>query len=144
MKNKGLIITGLVVFFIIVTTPLWWNLIAGSSDQAPEPKLSDKAKAVKQEKAAEVAEGKKYYCVESTEFMRKDHMQLLYDWREEVVRNGLRTYINSKGEKYDMSLTNTCLDCHTNKSEFCDTCHNYTSARPYCWDCHNTKENIDG
>jgi hypothetical protein len=131
MKNKGLIITGLVVVLIIALTPLWWNLFAGSSDEAPEPKLSDKAK-------------EKQFCVESKEFMKKEHMQLLDEWREDVVRNAKRTYINSKGEEYDMSLTNTCLDCHANKSEFCDACHNYTSVRPYCWDCHNTKENIDG
>ncbi len=141
MKNKGLIITGLVVFFIIALTPLWWNLVAGGDTKMPEPELAPKAKAVKAEKEAE---GAKVYCVESTEFMRKDHMQLLYDWREEVVRDANRVYINSQGEKYNMSLTNTCLDCHTNKAEFCDACHNYTSARPYCWDCHNTKENIDG
>lgn len=131
MKNKGLIITGLVVVLIIALTPLWWNLFAGSSDAAPEPKLSDKAK-------------EKQFCVESKDFMKKEHMQLLDEWREDVVRHAKRTYINSKGEEYDMSLTNTCLDCHSNKSEFCDACHNYTSVRPYCWDCHNTKENIDG
>jgi hypothetical protein len=42
-----------------------------------------------------------------------------------------------------MSLSNTCLDCHSNKAEFCDRCHNYASVSPYCWDCHidNPKEN---
>ena len=27
-----------------------------------------------------------------------------------------------------MSLSNTCLDCHSNKAEFCDRCHNYASV----------------
>jgi len=131
MKNKGLIITGLVIFLIIVSTPLWWNLFAGGAAEAPEPQLSDKAKAAE-------------HCVESKDYMKKEHMQLLDEWREDVVRHAKRTYINSKGEKFDMSLTNTCLDCHSNKDKFCDACHDYTSVRPYCWDCHNTKENIDG
>jgi hypothetical protein len=132
MKNKVLIITGLVVFFIIALTPWWWNLVAGSKAKAPEPKLTAKADEAK-------------HCVESKDFMKKEHMQLLDQWREEVVRNERRTYINSKGEPFNMSLTNTCLDCHSNKTEFCDACHNYTSVRPYCWDCHNIpKEDIDG
>lgn len=132
MKNKGLIITGLVVFFIIALTPWWWNLVAGSKAEAPEPELTAKAKEAKS-------------CVESKDFMKRDHMQLLDQWREEVVRNERRTYINSEGKSFDMSLTNTCLDCHSNKAKFCDACHDYTSVRPYCWDCHNIpKENIDG
>lgn len=132
MKNKGLIITGLVVFFIIALTPWWWNLVAGSKAEAPVPELTDKARAEKK-------------CVESADFMKKEHMQLLDQWREEVVRHERRTYVNSAGKSFDMSLTNTCLDCHSNKAKFCDTCHDYTSVRPYCWDCHNIpKENIDG
>ncbi|MEW6076243.1 MAG: sulfate reduction electron transfer complex DsrMKJOP subunit DsrJ [Thermodesulfobacteriota bacterium] len=124
MKNKGLIIAGLVVFFIIALTPWWWNLVTGTKAKAPEPKLTAKAEAAKN-------------CVESKDFMKKEHMQLLDQWREEVVRQERRTYVNTEGKSFDMSLTNTCLDCHSNKAEFCDSCHNYTSVRPYCFDCHN-------
>ena len=51
-------------------------------------------------------------------------------------------YTNRKGKTYNMSLSNTCMDCHDNKAEFCDRCHDYASVRPYCWDCHieNPKE----
>jgi len=48
-----------------------------------------------------------------------------------------------KDVEFDMSLSNTCLSCHTNKAEFCDKCHGYASVDPYCWDCHvdpNVKE----
>jgi hypothetical protein len=74
--------------------------------------------------------------------MRADHMQLLDLWRHSVVREGKRIYVNPDGKEYNMSLSNTCLDCHSNKAEFCDRCHNYASVRPYCWDCHieNPKE----
>jgi hypothetical protein len=30
----------------------------------------------------------------------------------------------------------TCLECHSNKTKFCDQCHNYLDVQPYCWDCH--------
>lgn len=128
MKNKGLIAAGLAGFFIIALSPWWWNLITGGAVAAPEPELTAKAREAK-------------YCVEPTEYMRTGHMRLLDSWREEVVRQGRRTYISSRGRSFDMSLTNTCLDCHDNKAKFCDACHNYASVRPYCWDCHNIREN---
>ena len=127
MKNKRLILTGLIIFFAIVTVPLWYNLFSGKKPAAPELEYTAKAKAAK-------------VCVEPTAFMKTEHMELLYLWRESVVRKGERTYVNSNGKKFDMSLTNTCLDCHSNKDKFCDRCHEYSSVRPYCWDCHNVKE----
>jgi hypothetical protein len=34
------------------------------------------------------------------------------------------------------------MDCHSNKSKFCDQCHNYVDVDPFCWDCHiEPKEN---
>lgn len=39
-------------------------------------------------------------------------------------------------KKYEMSLQNTCMKCHSNKEEFCDQCHNYANVSPFCWDCH--------
>ena len=128
MKNKGLIITGLIIFFVIATIPFWYNLFAGTEAKTPELEYTDKAKAAK-------------VCVESTAFMKTEHMQLLDIWRDAVVRKAERAYVSSSGKEFDMSLTNTCLDCHTNKDTFCDRCHDYSSVRPYCWDCHNTKEN---
>jgi hypothetical protein len=128
MKDKKFIIAGVIVFIVIATFPFWYN--RGKAAPAPEPQLTEKAKAAK-------------VCVRSTEYMRAEHMQLLDLWRDSVVRRGDRIYVNPGGHEYTMSLTNTCLDCHSNKTEFCDRCHNYASVRPYCWDCHidNPKEN---
>jgi hypothetical protein len=28
------------------------------------------------------------------------------------------------------------MECHSNKTKFCDQCHNYMGVAPYCWDCH--------
>lgn len=127
MNDKGKIVTGLVIFIALVTFPFWYNL--GKAAPVPEAKLTDKAKAAKT-------------CVRPTAYMKAEHMQLLDVWRDTVVRDGRRMYVNENGQSYVMSLSNTCLDCHSNKKEFCDACHNYASARPYCWDCHieNPKE----
>ena len=119
--DKGKVIAGLIIFVVMVTFPFWYN--HGKAAPAPEPKLSEKAKAAKE-------------CVRPKEFMKAEHMQVLDVWRDTVVRGAQRTYENESGKEYTMSLTNTCLDCHTEKTEFCDKCHNYASVSPYCWDCH--------
>jgi hypothetical protein len=67
-------------------------------------------------------------------------MQLLSSWRDKVVRDGKGTYINEKGESFDMSLQTTCLKCHSNKTRFCDECHDYAGIQVYCWDCHVAPE----
>ena len=125
--DKGKVVVGLVVFGVLITFPFWYNL--GKAAPAPDPVLTEKAKAAK-------------VCVRSTEYMKAEHMQLLDVWRDTVTRVGKRVYINPDGKAYTMSLSNTCLDCHSNKTEFCDRCHDYASVAPYCWDCHieNPKE----
>jgi hypothetical protein len=102
------------------TFPVWYGVVTGSSG-AP-PKLEKPAK------------GKE--CVESTAYMRANHMELLDTWRLDVVREGKRVYTSTKGAQYKMSLQNTCLDCHKSKANFCDKCHNYMDVVPKCWECH--------
>ena len=121
MKDRNKILAGLAVFMAVITFPFWFNL--GKAAPAPELELTAKAKAAKT-------------CVMPTEYMTAEHMQLLDVWRHNVVRNGERMFVNAEGKLFNMSLSNTCLDCHSNKAEFCDRCHNYASVRPYCWDCH--------
>lgn len=124
MFNKGLVSVGLVIFLIAATSPFWSNF--GTAAPAPEVVLTEKAKAAKT-------------CVRPKVYMTREHMQLLDVWRDTVVRDGKRLYTNSEGKTFNMSLSNTCLDCHSNKAEFCDRCHNYASVNPYCWDCHIDK-----
>lgn len=125
MNDKKWIILGLIIFMGLFTLPLWYNLgiKTGKAAPAPELVLTEKAKAAKA-------------CVMPTDYMAAEHMQLLDQWRHQVVRNGQREFVNEHGKAFTMSLSNTCLDCHSNKAEFCDRCHNYASVRPYCWDCH--------
>ena len=75
-------------------------------------------------------------CVEAKDYMRANHMDLLDEWRDTVVREDVRTYTSEAGKDYTMSLSDTCLDCHSNKEQFCDACHTYSAVDPYCWDCH--------
>jgi hypothetical protein len=112
----------LILFVFLFTLPFWYNL--GKASKIIEPELSLKAK---QEK----------FCVESKDYMKANHMQLLDEWRDSVVREGKRHYIGKNGKEYkNLSLQNTCMDCHHNKKEFCDKCHNYVGVTPYCWTCH--------
>lgn len=124
MYINGKIIAGLLVFIAIVSFPFVYSM--GTNIVKPEPKIDTpviQQMAVKQ-------------CVEPRAFMRAEHMQLLNDWRDSVVRDGNRVYVGSGGKQYNMSLQNTCMHCHSNKKEFCDNCHNFMSVKPYCWDCH--------
>lgn len=121
MKDKNKILAGLAIFIAVVTLPFWFNM--GKAAPAPELELTAKAKAAKT-------------CVMPTAYMKAEHMQLLDVWRYNVVRNGERMFVSPEGKLFNMSLSNTCLDCHSNKEQFCDRCHNYASVRPYCWDCH--------
>ena len=120
LYNGPIIIVGLVIFLAIFTFPFWIN--GGKTAAVPKPKLPDKAVATQ--------------CILPTDYMRSSHMQLLNVWRDLVVRDGDRIFINEKGKHFNMSLTNTCLSCHDSKEKFCDQCHNYLAVAPYCWDCH--------
>lgn len=130
MNDKIKILIGFIVFIVLFSSPFWLNF--GNSAPAPEPVLSAKAKKA----------GK---CVESKEYMKAEHMQILDTWRDTVVRGGERIYVAKDGTKMNMSLSsgeNSCLGCHEDKAEFCDKCHDYASVKPYCWDCHiDPKEN---
>jgi len=120
MRDRALILGGLALFLAVVTSPVWLNLAGATSSKGPEPKLPPREKR----------------CVADVEYMRSSHMDLLVSWRETVVRRAGRTYVAADGTKYQMSLTQTCLECHGARKEFCDRCHDYAGVRPYCWDCH--------
>lgn len=114
------IIPGLIVFLGLVTYPVWHNLASGKINYVPKPKLP----ADKKE------------CVEPKEVIRINHKTLLEDWRNSVVRNAGKTYVAYNKKTYTMSLNRTCMNCHKDKAEFCDQCHNYTGVTNKCWDCH--------
>lgn len=120
MYNSGKVIIGIIIFVLLALTPFIINM-ASSADERNIPDMK-------------YPEGHEE-CIRETDYMRAYHMDILNDWRDQVVRENIR-YFNYNGEKLEMSLTNTCMDCHDNKADFCDQCHNYLDVDPYCWDCH--------
>jgi hypothetical protein len=78
-------------------------------------------------------------CVEDTDFMRRNHMNLLMHQRDDTLRLGVRT------QKH--SLKN-CFTCHVVKDEqnqpvtvadprhFCRECHDYAAVKVDCFQCH--------
>jgi len=125
MYDGGKIITGLVIFLILLLFPVWYQV--GKAAKAPDPQLTEIAKKA----------GK---CIEQKTFMTTQHMKVLDRWRNEVVRDAERYYVSSDGKMYYKSLQVTCLECHSNKTKFCDQCHNYIGVDPFCWDCHIAPE----
>ena len=123
MFDGGKIWTLLIIFLVLLLFPLWYQ--KGDTMSAPEPELTEIAIAKN--------EGK---CIESKDFMTTQHMKMLDQWRNEVVRDGDRYYTSTDGKTYYKSLQVTCMECHSNKSKFCDKCHNYAGVSPFCWDCH--------
>lgn len=84
-----------------------------------------------------IAKGDK--CVRDTEYMRRNHMNLLKHQRDETMHKGIRTV--------QYSLKN-CIECHanpktnsvaSNKEDFCVACHSYTAVKLDCFECHSSK-----
>lgn len=119
MRDRPVILAGLLIFVGLFTFPLW-HAQASKTPMKPDIQLPANEKQ----------------CVAPVEYMRSSHMQMLVNWREEVVRKNRRQFTAFNGKVYDKSLTRTCMECH-NKNEFCDRCHTYAGVSgPYCWDCH--------
>lgn len=122
MHNAKYILPGLAIFLALAMMPFWYNIASGSSEGLPQIDPHSQAEQ----------------CVLSAAEMRESHMQLLNDWRNEVVREGKRIYTTADGRQFNMSLTKTCLECHESKAEFCDKCHDYAGVETdsKCFSCH--------
>ena len=81
-------------------------------------------------------------CVEDTDYMRRNHMDLLKHQRDDTMLEGIR------GEPY--SLTE-CIDCHAvygpdamaitaaDSKHFCRSCHDYAAVSIDCFQCHASR-----
>jgi hypothetical protein len=121
MYDGGKILAGLIIGIGLLLTPVFYN--AGKAAKAPQPALTEKAKEAKE-------------CVAPKSYMTASHFSLLDKWRHTVVRDGDRYEKAFNGKIFYKSLQVTCMDCHSNKTKFCDQCHNYMGVNPFCWDCH--------
>lgn len=125
MYDENKIIPIIIVFVILVTFPLWYNL--GKAAPAPDPKIDTPVIQAMTDKK----------CIEPKETMKTTHMKILDEWRNDVVRGDYnRQMTTADGRVFEKSLQNGCMKCHSNKTKFCDQCHNYMEVKPFCWDCH--------
>ena len=89
-----------------------------------------------------IAKGKGDKCVLPTDYMRRNHMDLLDHQRDETVLGGIRT------KKFSLK---GCVSCHAVKGadgravtvkdpkHFCASCHNYAAVQIDCFDCHASR-----
>jgi hypothetical protein len=124
MRDRTGIVIGLGAFLALAALPVW-NALGSSADKTP-PTLQ------------RAVEGPN--CVEDTLYMASHHEELLNAWRTAVVRDGERYYTSSSGERYEMSLTGTCMRCHASSDAFCERCHQYANVSVTCWQCHVAPE----
>ena len=86
-----------------------------------------------------IAKGQGDKCVEDTDFMRRNHMNLLKHQRDDTMHRGIRTQKHALKE---------CIACHAVNGEdgkpvsvadpqhFCRSCHEYAAVKPDCFQCH--------
>jgi nitrate reductase cytochrome c-type subunit len=148
MYKGGKIIASLIIFVAFLTFPFFYNM--GKANAGPE------------NLAANTKITANTQCVEPASYMLANHMQLLNQWRQAYVRDGLTEYTNSQGQTFKDNL-NTCIQCHSTgavsntvglsnpavknvgvsssavntSDQFCVSCHNYASVEPTCWSCHS-------
>lgn len=166
MYDAGKIITLLVIGLALLGFPFWWN--HGKAAPTPELELTPKAKAAKEciEPKPFMREQHMQLLDTWRDAVVRGQPTTVLWWnvpgelevgagaevffwtipgKPEVGAGaekpvGTRYYQTSRGEKVYMSLQTTCLDCHSNKTKFCDRCHNYLGVTPFCWDCHVAPE----
>lgn len=125
MYDGWKIIIGIIIFLGIATFPFLYDL-GKAAPPPPEPKID----------TPEIQKMAEKKCIEPKLLMKVEHMVILNNWRDWYVRDGRPIYTAGDGLQYNISLSNTCMKCHSNKKDFCDQCHNYAGVKPYCWDCH--------
>lgn len=78
-------------------------------------------------------------CVEPTDFMRRNHMEVIKHQRDETVHNGIRSTKHSLAG---------CIECHVSyapdatpvpvnaEGQFCIGCHEFAAVGMNCFGCH--------
>jgi hypothetical protein len=128
MYDKGKIITGLVIFVLLITFPVWYNNLIGDVEALPAVSNNELAEALFQ--SMPFPNDAKHAL--TTPEMRSTHMNMLRDIHAVAVQQGYSP--EKDGKKNQMQ----CLMCHGTKEAFCDSCHNSAAVTtPDCWSCHN-------
>ena len=89
-----------------------------------------------------IARGQGESCVEDTEFMLRNHMDLLKHQRDDTMIKGIR------GEQHSLK---ECVSCHavvgadlipvtvSSPEHFCRSCHDYAAVSIDCFQCHASR-----
>ena len=109
-KNRGAWATG---FAVIILLPVALSILKPLWAAEPEVFL-------------EAPDARWEACVRDVEYMRFHHMDLLKEVRSDVIRKGLKGGITLVG----------CGECHHNREQFCDRCHEKASVSLDCFGCH--------
>ncbi len=92
-----------------------------------------------------IPKGKGEQCVAETDFMRRNHMDLLKHDRDLTMYKGLR--------EIDFSLKG-CIECHSVQDEkgtaltvkderhFCRACHDFAAVKMDCFQCHASRPEV--
>jgi hypothetical protein len=84
-------------------------------------------------------------CVEDTDYMRRNHMDMLKHQRDETMLRGVRT------KQYSLK---ECINCHAVEGQgsvpvtaadpqhFCRSCHDYAAVSIDCFQCHASRPDL--
>ena len=109
------------------------GVLSGCSNEPEQLAVAGSSKAAKLEQ-----------CVEPTEFMRRNHMELIKHQRDETVHKGIRAT--------DHKLA-SCIECHVQHDaqgqpvpvnapgQFCAACHQFVGEHLNCYQCHSPVPN---
>ena len=86
---------GILVFILVMAVPAIIDI--DKSSAAQEPEISLDTPAIN-------AMGADAKCIYDTEYMRHHHMEILADWKVQVVRYNNDILITKDGKEYHMSL----------------------------------------
>jgi predicted CXXCH cytochrome family protein len=86
------------------------------------------------------------HCVKDTDFMRRNHMDMLMHQRDETMIEGIRD------KQYSLK---ECISCHAvygpdsvpvtvaDPQHFCRSCHDYAAVSIDCFQCHASRPDIE-
>ena len=124
-----------IAMVVVVAALLFLRVAIPAGADDPEP-------ATSRVPLPDIARGKGEFCVEDTDFMRRNHMNLLMHQRDETVQQGIREKKHSLKE---------CISCHAvagpdsmaltvaSPKHFCRSCHDYAAVKIDCFDCHASR-----
>ena len=112
-ENRGVVATALVIIILLPFGASIVGFVIDTNREVPDVFL-------------EKADPRWESCVRDPDWMRFRHMDFLKETREDVVRKGIPGGVTLSG----------CGDCHLNRAQFCDKCHEAASVILDCFGCH--------